>query len=166
MSDVKQINMDEIAFGVSDAELDEQGNPTENILSFDLIKQEMPNYKWVNIEYEDKKYAVKVLKGDPINFLDTLDDPDKHLLDEAARNDRDENHILSTDEKIAIHKGIRVSNVVILQNFILNMDINDDNLDEIPRGLQEVLLKAYRKVNGLDEIDQAVPQFQGETSDE
>lgn len=148
--------MEAAAMEVAASPLNDAGEPTTPILDFNTISEKFPNYEWIDIPFQGKKHAVKVRKGDVIDFMGSLDDADILALEEIF-NDADENidtSNMSLREQLHINNTNKTYQKFVLTNFIFG--VTDENFDDLPKELKRGMMDAYDRVNGISETKTAV----------
>ena len=146
-------SMEEAAFEAIETPLDAEGNPETSVLDLSTINKKYPNHKWYNVEDPDGNlHAIKMLKGDIIHFMDTMDDADiLALAEEDSGADVDD---LSTQEKIKIARVNRLYTNTVIQNFVLEPHIPSPN--DLPRWLRSGIMAAYDDLNGISATSKVV----------
>ena len=151
--------MEAEALEVASSPLDTAGEPTTPILDFDIIETEAPNYEWIDVPLNGKPYAVKVRKGDVIDFMGSLDDADLLAFEEIFD---DSDALFEDTENIPLSEQLRINEInrtyqnFVLKNFILFPVITDENIDTLPKELKRGMMAAYNSVNGITETKAAV----------
>lgn len=153
--------MESEAMEVAASPLDAAGEPTTPILDFDIIETEAPNYEWIDISLNDKNYAVKVRKGDVVDFMGSLDDADilamEEIFDDSDADDLfDDTANMPLTEQLRINEINRTYQAFILKTFILFPVITDENIDKLPKELRRGMMDAYDRVNGITKAKAAV----------
>lgn len=150
--------MEAVALEVSSAELNMEGEPITPVLDLEAVYKEHPNHEWVNIEDPNGKlHAVKVLKGDVIHFMGTLDDPDLLTIVDLVDGDQTVDvSNLSTLEKVKMNESNRLYEALVLKRFILSPVVTDDAIEAMPAWLRKGMMKAYDHVNGISTTREAV----------
>ena len=155
-----EAEMEDAALEVAASPLDAAGEPTTPILDFDVIETEAPNYEWIDVPLNGKPYAVKVRKGDVIDFMGSLDDADLLAMEEIFDDDNDD--LIDDTAKMPLTEQLRINEInrtyqnFVLKNFILSPAITDENIDSLPKKLRRGMMDAYNKVNGIAETKAAV----------
>ena len=151
--------MEAEAIEVAASPLDAAGEPTTPILDFDIIETEAPNHEWVDVPLNDKVYAVKVRKGDVVDFMGSLDDADILAMEEIFDDSDDpfeDTENMPLTEQLRINEINRAYQAFILKTFILFPVITDENMDALPKELRRGMMAAYDKVNGITPTKAAV----------
>ena len=151
--------MEAAAMEVAASPLDAAGEPTTPILDFDIIETEAPNYEWVDVPLNDKNYAVKVRKGDVIDFMGSLDDVDILAMEEIFDDSDDlfdDTANMPLTEQLRINEINRTYQNFVLKNFILFPVITDENIDALPKKLRRGMMAAYDKVNAIAKTKEVV----------
>lgn len=152
-----EADMEAVALEVAETPLDEAGEPQTPLLDLDVIKKEHPNFQWVDVPFAGKTHAVKVLKGDLIDFIDSLDDADLLALEELTNDDETVSTAdLPLIEQARLSRSNKTYQSFVLKKFILSPIITDANIDAIPKELKRGMMQAYDHVNGISTTKKVV----------
>lgn len=121
---------------------------------------ELSAIKTVKCKLNGSEFTVKIVKGNMMLALVSMDESKIALIDRNSQLTPEEFDALPLNEKVEINTAVYEYNSNTLKQFVYAPTINDDNINKLSSEARNVILSAVDTVNQNPAEAKAVDRFQ------